>query len=177
MPSSSSPSTRASTVERGRRPAYPSDSAAPIDCRRRQRRIAGSDDIAEELGSTDTSAADDAVRVVVVDDDHDVAEVLAEILKSNGYEVSVAHDGLVALALVEDYKPHCVLLDVNLPGMDGGELSRRLRERYGDDLILVAVTGWSETDARVSNAFGRVDHYLQKPIDVQMLSKVLPPVR
>ena len=148
-----------------------------VDLRRPQRRIAGSADIAEELGSADTSAADDAVRVVVVDDDHDVAEVLAEIMKSNGYEVRVAHDGLVALALVEQYKPHCVLLDVNLPGMDGGELSRRLRERYGDDLILVAVTGWGESDKRVSDAFGRVDHYLQKPVDVQMLSKVLPPVR
>jgi len=134
--------------------------------------------INEEATSTGTSTAhDDAVRVLVVDDDHDVAEVLAEILKLNGYEVRIAHDGLVVLALVEEYKPHCVLLDVNLPGMDGGELSRRLRERYGDDLILIAVTGWSEKDARVSNAFGRVDHYLQKPVDVQMLSKVLPPVR
>lgn len=134
--------------------------------------------INEEPTSTGTSTGhDDAVRVLVVDDDHDVAEVLAEILKLNGYEVRIAHDGLVVLALVEEYKPHCVLLDVNLPGMDGGELSRRLRERYGDDLILIAVTGWSEKDARVSNAFGRVDHYLQKPVDVQMLSKVLPPVR
>lgn len=122
-------------------------------------------------------AHDDAVRVVVVDDEPDVAEVLAEILKINGYEVRVAHDGLVAWALVESWRPHCVVLDVNLPGMDGGELSRRLRERYGDDLILVAVTGWGASDERVSNAFGRVDHYLQKPVDLQMLSKVLPPVR
>ncbi len=135
----------------------------------------GSND--EAAAASTSTAHDDAVRVLVVDDDHDVAEVLGEILKLNGYDVRVVHDGLVALALVEEYKPHCVLLDVNLPGMDGGELSRRLRERYGDDLILIAVTGWSEKDARVSNAFGRVDHYLQKPVDVQMLSKVLPPVR
>jgi DNA-binding response OmpR family regulator len=117
------------------------------------------------------------VRVVVVDDDHDVADVLAEMLKGNGYQVRIAHDGLVALALIEEYQPHCVLLDVHLPGIDGGVLSGRLRERYGDDLILIAVTGWGESDERVSDAFGRVDHYLQKPIDVQMLSKVLPPVR
>ncbi len=117
------------------------------------------------------------MRVLVVDDEVDVAEVLAEILKTNGYEVRVAHDGLVAWSVVAEWKPHCVVLDINLPGIDGGELSRRLRERYGDDLILIAVTGWGETDERVSNAFGRVDHYLQKPVDLQMLSKVLPPVR
>ena len=132
----------------------------------------------EDAASTGTSSArDDAVRVLVVDDEPDVAEVLGEILKLNGYDVRVVHDGLLALTEVEDYEPHCVLLDVNLPGMDGGELSRRLRERYGDDLILIAVTGWSDKDARVSNAFGRVDHYLQKPVDLQMLSKVLPPLR
>lgn len=119
---------------------------------------------------------DDAVRVLVVDDEVDVAEVLAAILRTNGYQVRVAHDGLVAWNQVADWLPHCVVLDVNLPGMDGGELSRRLRERYGDDLVLVAVTGWGETDERVSDAFGRVDHYLQKPVDFQMLSKVLPPV-
>jgi DNA-binding response OmpR family regulator len=133
--------------------------------------------IDEEPSGAGASVPDDAVRVVVVDDDHDVAEVLAAILVGNGYQVRVAHDGLVALALVEEYKPHCVLLDVHLPGIDGAELSRRLRERYGDDLILVAVTGWGETDERVSSAFGRCDHYLQKPVDVKMLSKVLPPLR
>lgn len=117
------------------------------------------------------------MKVLVVDDEPDVAEVLAELLRFNGYEVRVVHDGLHAWSAVEDWLPHCVLLDVNLPGIDGGELSRRLRERYGDDLILVAITGWGETDKRVSDAFGRVDHYLQKPVDLQMLSKVLPPVR
>ena len=81
--------------------------------------VAGSNGIEEEV-----APIDDGVRVVVVDDDHDVAEVLAEILKGNGYEVRVAHDGLVALAVIEDYRPHCVVLDVNLPGLDGGELAR-----------------------------------------------------
>ena len=135
--------------------------------------------IKKEVASVEasSSAHDDAVRVVVVDDEPDVAEVLSEILKINGYQVRVAHDGLVAWTLIADWQPHCVLLDVNLPGMDGSELSRRLRERYGDDLILIAVTGWGESDERVSSAFGRVDHYLQKPVDLQMLSKVLPPVR
>jgi DNA-binding response OmpR family regulator len=139
----------------------------------------GSTEISKEDASMgDPSPAnEDAVRVLVVDDEPDVAEVLAEILKLNGYQVRVAHDGLVAWDLVGEWLPHCVVLDVNLPGMDGAELSRRLRERHGDDLILVAVTGWGETDKRVSDAFGRVDHYLQKPVDLQMLSKVLPPVR
>lgn len=160
-------------------PRYPRRDGGPIGQRRRCDHDSGSNGIKKEFTSVESSspAHDDAVRVVVVDDEPDVAAVLAEILKTNGYQVRVAHDGLVAWTLVEDWRPHCVVLDVNLPGMDGGELSRRLRERYGDDLILVAVTGWGESDERVSNAFGRVDHYLRKPVDLRMLSKVLPPVR
>ncbi len=139
----------------------------------------GATQIIKSVASADTPpcGSEDSVKVLVVDDEPDVAEVLAELLELNGYEVRVVHDGLLAWSLVEEWLPHCVLLDVNLPGIDGGELSRRLRERYGDDLILVAITGWGETDKRVADAFGRVDHYLQKPVDLQMLSKVLPPLR
>lgn len=118
----------------------------------------------------------DPARVLLVEDDFDVAEVLALILSRNGYEVQVAHNGREALEMVKASAPHCVLLDIELPGMDGAELSAHLRALYGDDVILIAITGRSQTDARVASAFARVDHYLQKPIDAAMLSKVLPPV-
>ena len=120
-------------------------------------------------------SADD-VRVVVVDDVVDAAEVLAETLALSGYKVWVATDGAAALALVEAHKPHCVLLDIGMPGMDGNELARTLRSRYGDDIVLIAVTGREEDDERVSDTFARVDHYLQKPVDPEVLRKLLPPV-
>jgi CheY-like chemotaxis protein len=119
---------------------------------------------------------DDDVRVVVVDDFVDAAEALAETLRISGYKVWIATDGAAALALVEAHKPHCVLLDIGMPGMDGNELTRTLRTRYGDDIVLIAVTGREHDDERVSDTFERVDHYLQKPVDPDLLRKLLPPV-
>jgi len=119
---------------------------------------------------------DDDVRVVVVDDFIDAAEALAETLTMSGYKVWVATDGASALTLIETHKPHCVLLDIGMPGMDGNQLTRALRERYGDDIVLIAVTGREHDDARVSDTFARVDHYLQKPVDPDVLRKLLPPV-
>ena len=119
---------------------------------------------------------EDEARVIVVDDAVDVAEAMACALEVDGYKVWVAHDGNEALALVAEHHPHCVLFDIDMPGLDGSELSKRLRETHGDDLILVAVTGWSDKDSRVAEAFARVDHYLRKPVDPAMLRKLLPPV-
>ena len=119
--------------------------------------------------------SEDDVRVVVVDDFIDAAEALAETLMMSGYKVWVATDGAGALALIETHQPHCVLLDIGMPGMDGNELTRTLRTRYGDDIVLIAVTGREHDDERVSDTFARVDHYLQKPVDPDVLRKLLPP--
>ena len=119
---------------------------------------------------------DDDVRVVVVDDVVDAAEALAATLELSGYKVWIATDGAAALALVEAHHPHCILLDIGMPGMDGNELTRTLRSRYGDDIVLIAVTGREHDDERVSDTFARVDHYLQKPVDPDVLRKLLPPV-
>jgi CheY-like chemotaxis protein len=118
----------------------------------------------------------DDVRVLVVDDVADAAEALAETLELSGYKVQVAADGARALALIEKQQPHCVLLDIGMPGMDGNELTRTLRQRYGDDIVLIAVTGREHDDESVSDTFARVDHYLQKPVDPDVLRKLLPPV-
>ena len=118
----------------------------------------------------------DEARVIVVDDAVDVAEAMAFALQSDGYKVWIAHDGNEALEMVAEHDPHCVLFDIDMPGLDGSELSKRLRDAHGDDLILVAVTGWSDKDSRVADAFARVDHYLRKPVDPAVLRKLLPPV-
>jgi DNA-binding response OmpR family regulator len=123
------------------------------------------------------NAANDDVRVVVVDDSTDAAEALALILELNGYVVRTALDGHLALAVIEQFNPHCVLLDIDMPGLDGLQLSKTLRERYRDDIVLIAVTGWSVDDARVKETFTVVDHYLHKPMDPAELQKLLPPTR
>ena len=122
-------------------------------------------------------AGGDEVRVLVVDDDPDLAEVLSLILSRDGYSVSIAHNGREAMEAVRSSPPHCVLLDVRMPGLNGAELASQVRALHGDDVILIAMTGHSSTDTMVAAAFGRVDHYLQKPIDPAKLGKVLPPLR
>jgi CheY-like chemotaxis protein len=119
---------------------------------------------------------EDDVRVVVVDDVVDAAEALAAALEISGYKVWIATGGSQALELVERHRPHCVLLDVGMPEMDGFELTRQLRDRYGDDIVLIAVTGREKDDERVSGTFARVDHYLRKPVDPDVLKKLLPPL-
>jgi CheY-like chemotaxis protein len=120
--------------------------------------------------------SEDDARVVVVDDVVDAAEALAATLELSGYRVWIATGGKEALALIEKHRPHCVLLDVAMPGMDGLELSQQLRQRYGDDIVLIAVTGREKDDERVSGTFASVDHYLQKPVDPDVLKKLLPPL-
>ncbi len=114
-------------------------------------------------------------RVIVVDDSVDTAEALACLLTLDGYDVRTAHDGAQAIALVESFAPHGILFDINMPVMDGNELSKQLRQRFGDDIVLIAITGEDGSDQRVAAAFGRVDHYLHKPIDHKDLRRVFPP--
>lgn len=132
--------------------------------------------IESSLTGSQGAPTDDEVRVVVVDDVRDAAEALSALLQLSGYQVRIAEGGAQALELIEEYRPHCVLMDINMPGIDGCELSRRLRERYVDDIVLIAVTGGSEDEKRVAETFARVDHYLRKPDYIDQLAKVLPPL-
>jgi CheY-like chemotaxis protein len=116
------------------------------------------------------------MRVVVVDDVSDAAETLACLLEMDGYKVWTAQDGHEALALIAEHLPQCVLLDIDMPGIDGFELSRRLRELYGEQMVLIAVTGWGDEDLRVSERFAHCDHYLRKPIDPGTLKLLFPTI-
>ncbi len=116
----------------------------------------------------------DEVRVVVVDDVPDVADTLAMQLMLDGYTVVTAYSADEAIRAVERHQPHCVLLDIGMPGIDGCELAALLRHRYHDDVVLIAVTGSDETHARVTDTYALVDHHLRKPLDTKALRKLLP---
>ncbi len=118
----------------------------------------------------------DEVRVVVVDDLADTASALAMLLELDGYTVRTANSGREALEVIEAHMPHCVMLDVDMPDIDGNELSRRLRERYGDDIVLIAMSGRDPSEQRVAETFDRVDYYLSKPLELARLRKVLAPL-
>ena len=120
---------------------------------------------------------DDSVRLIVVDDVEDAAATLALMLELDGYEVRTAHDGAQALAMIDSFAPHCILFDIDMPGIDGLELSRHVRERHDNDIVLIAVTAHAPQDPRVAGAFRVADHYFSKPVDPRLLHKVLPPLK
>jgi PAS domain S-box-containing protein len=113
-------------------------------------------------------------RVLVVDDNTDAAETLADILHELGHVTSVAHDGPTALAQATMFKPHVALLDIGLPVMDGYELARRLREKPElRRLRLFAITGYGqESDRERSRAAGFHEH-LVKPVDLTQLQDLI----
>ncbi len=112
-------------------------------------------------------------RIVVVDDYADTAALLAETLVLEGFDVRTACDGVSALDVIHAHAPVCVLLDVNMPDMNGLEVARALRERYGPAMVLIAVTGWGERADRIAPHFECFDHYLRKPVDLNTLRRIL----
>jgi signal transduction histidine kinase len=113
-------------------------------------------------------------RILVVDDNRDSAHSLATLLRLFGNEVQAAHDGASALAAAERFRPEVAILDIGLPGMDGYELARRLRQLPGlGSLRLAALTGYgSEEDRRRSRDAGFDDH-LVKPVEMESLQAFL----
>ena len=110
--------------------------------------------------------------VLIVDDEKNTREGLARALQ-NAYRVLSAESGEKALEVLAAEGVDLVLSDVRMPGMDGCELTRRLRERYGDAMVLIAVSGSDPDDARVSQTFDSVDHYFRKPVDLAALRRLL----
>jgi CheY-like chemotaxis protein len=113
-------------------------------------------------------------NVLVVDDNIDAADSLAELLRAWGYEVTVAHDGPAALAAMQDTLPDIALLDIGMPAMDGYELAAHLRFQPGcEELPIVAITGaGGSEDVRRSRARGFSAHMV-KPVSAASLLTLL----
>jgi PAS domain S-box-containing protein len=122
--------------------------------------------------------AGDALRVMVVDDNADAAQMLAALLEVQGHAVSVEYDGHGALARARDERPDVMLLDIGLPDMDGYELARRLRAQpESEGATLVALTGYGQQQDRNEASRAGFDHYLVKPADLNAVNDVLVQVK
>ena len=125
-------------------------------------------------GQANSSSGGDT-RVLLVEDNADVAEAMSILLNALGWPTRIAGSGAEALALTGDWCPRLALLDVGLPDMDGTELARRLRARYPDTaaMRLVAVTGFGHAEARERALAGGFDQHLTKPVDCATLQRLL----
>lgn len=113
--------------------------------------------------------------ILVVDDNPDNTEIIREYLESRGYAITVAHDGNEALALFELVRPRLVLLDVMMPGRDGWEVCRIMKQhpRLGRGLRVVMVTALDEWDDKWQALETGADDYVGKPFDLRGLAKTV----
>ncbi|HET8646655.1 MAG TPA: response regulator [Vicinamibacteria bacterium] len=116
----------------------------------------------------------EARRVLVADDNVDSAETLAMLLQALGNEVRTVNDGTQAVEESEQFRPHVVLLDIGMPGLDGYEVARLIRGRpWGAQVVLIALTGFGEEEDRRRSREAGFDHHLLKPVDIGPLRQAL----
>ena len=112
--------------------------------------------------------------VLVVEDEPAIADLLRMYLSREGFQVLVEAEGQEALTAVADHRPSCILLDVGLPGMDGNEVARQLRQRPEfERTLLVALTGWGQESDRQKSAQAGFDRHLVKPVDPEVIRGLL----
>ncbi len=112
--------------------------------------------------------------MLVVDDNHDAADSLGMLLQFLGAEVMVVHDGHAALEAMKTFSPAVVLLDLGMPGMNGLEVARRMREDpNARGMTLVALTGWGQREDRRRTTEAGFDYHLVKPADLGALQSIL----
>jgi len=114
------------------------------------------------------------LRVLVVDDNKDAAESLAMLLQLLGHSVRTTSDGPKALQEAQSHRPDLILLDIGMPGMDGYEVARRLRQlEESRDAMIVALTGWGQLEDRRRSREAGFDHHMVKPPDLAEVERML----
>jgi signal transduction histidine kinase len=115
-------------------------------------------------------------RILLADDNRDAAESLAIILRLEGHEVELAHDGSAALESFALRRPDVALLDIGMPKINGYEVAREIRARpEGDAVLLIAITGWAQDSDRARSRDAGFDHHLTKPVEPETLIELLAP--
>jgi two-component system CheB/CheR fusion protein len=108
----------------------------------------------------------------VVDDEEDVSDALAALLESRGHRALAVHDGLSGLAAVQSFRPDVALVDIGMPGMDGYQVARQIREQHDhEQILLIAMTGYQKDQDRLDAA--GFDRHLLKPPDLEKLARWL----
>jgi CheY-like chemotaxis protein len=132
----------------------------------------------DQSNGTPSPRLESRLRILVVDDNQDAAQLLAESLRHQGHETQVALDAFSALRVAGEFKPDLALLDIGLPGMDGYELGSRLRQIPGlSRLRLMAVTGYGQESDRQRSAAAGFENHLVKPVEPAQLDQLVAAAR
>lgn len=133
---------------------------------------------ASENAANDVADDPNTPRFLIVDDNRDAADSLAEILRLIGCTVKIAYGGEAALALAGDYRPHAALVDLGMPGMNGFDVVRGLRAfHWGAQTLVAAVTGYGSGEDRQRTSTAGFDVHLVKPVDFSALQDLLERVK
>jgi len=125
-----------------------------------------------------TAAALRTVRtVVIVEDNRDAREMLRTTLELERYVVTTAADGLAGLREIRRANPDLVLIDLGLPGLDGFETARQVRAMVGEDVLLVALTGYGDAESRRRAIDAGFDLHVVKPVDPEELLRLIAAYR
>jgi signal transduction histidine kinase/DNA-binding response OmpR family regulator len=133
------------------------------------------------LGPAPQPKADDeqqarapACRILVADDNRDAAESMGMMLRLMGNEVRTVQDGVQAVEEAAEFRPDVILLDIGMPRLNGYDAARRIRgERWGKDIVLVALTGWGQEEDKHHASEAGFDHHFTKPVNPADLERLV----
>ncbi len=132
---------------------------------------------AEYALRTDRNTEEQGLRILVVDDNEPSAKTMGWMLEMLGHQVAIAHEGLSAIEKANAFIPDAVLLDIGLPGMNGYDVCRRMREMPAlRHTVFIAQTGWGQKEHRELAREAGFAHHLVKPVDIEALKKALASV-
>lgn len=115
-----------------------------------------------------------SLRILVVDDGKNAADILAMFFEMEGHVVQVAYDGLMAVDLAQRFRPQLIVMDIGMPEMDGLEASRRIRRQpEGKEIVIIALSGLDQDDDKRSCAEAGINHHMAKPVRPDDLRAVI----
>jgi len=129
----------------------------------------------EPVAAADVSEpVNPSVKILIADDNRDAADSLAILLAGDGHDVRKAYDGMDALETALAFKPNVALLDIGMPGLSGYEVAQRIRaENWGNEMVLIALTGWGQSQDKARAISAGFDHHVTKPVEPEKLQDLL----
>jgi CheY-like chemotaxis protein len=114
------------------------------------------------------------LRVLVADDERDQVTTLAALMIDDGHEVREVYRGSEIVRMVRDFDPDVALIDISMPGMNGYDAAREIRQEFGKVRpMLIAITGWKQSSDRILARLAGFDHHMPKPFDPSALLQLI----